>query len=175
MLISESYRALNAQLHESNPGYGVSGQKWAEHIKGLSNKLHTRDILDYGCGKRTLQMALGCAIKNYDPCIPEFSTPPEPAYIVVCGDVLEHIEPENLDDVLDDLKRVVKHVGFFVINTGPAKKFLADGRNAHLIQEKWEWWKPKIESRFQIWGMEEHEKDVVAVVGCLSSGTAQVS
>lgn len=175
MLITEEYRKLNAQLHETNPHYGVSGAKWADHIKALSNKLKTRDILDYGCGKRTLQAALGCAIQNYDPCIQEYSATPKPALIVVCGDVLEHIEPDNLDEVLDDLKRVVRHVGFFVINTVPAKKFLADGRNAHLIQEKWEWWKPKIESRFQVWGVEEHGKDVVVVVGCLSSGTAKAS
>lgn len=174
MLISEEYRKLNAQLHE-NPDYGVSGRQWADHIKALSTKLGTRDILDYGCGKRTLQTALGCEIKNYDPCIPEFSSPPEPALIVVCGDVLEHIEPENLDDVLDDLKRVVKHVGFFVIHTGPAKKHLADGRNAHLIQEGWEWWRPKLESRFKIFGQEEHGKNLVVVVGCLSSGTAKAS
>lgn len=175
MLISQDYRELNRRLHSERPDYGVSGERWAAHIRRLADHAHTRDILDYGCGKRTLEKALGFQIRNYDPCISGVDAVPEPAELVVCGDVLEHIEPENLDDVLDDLKRVTSKWGFFVINTGPAKKFLADGRNAHLIQEKWEWWEPKITSRFGVVAHESHLKDVVIIVASLSSGMAPVS
>ena len=34
---------------------------------------------------------------------------------------------------------------FLIIATSPAKKFLPDGRNAHLIVETPGWWKDKIE------------------------------
>ena len=68
--------------------------------------------------------------------------------MVVCIDVLEHIEPECLDDVLDDLQRLVIKYGFFTIHTGPAQKVLPDGRNAHLTQEPLSWWNEKLESRF---------------------------
>ena len=55
-----------------------------------------------------------------------------------------------MDDVLDDLKRIVGMLGFFTIATGPAKKHLPDGRNAHLIQQPMAWWLPKMLDRFEV-------------------------
>lgn len=100
----------------------------------------TRDVLDYGCGKRTLESALGFGINNYDPALEGLDASPAPADIVCCTDVLEHIEPDCLTAVLADLRRVTKRAIFLTIATRPAKKFLADGRNAHLIQKPARWW-----------------------------------
>ena len=110
------------------------------------------DILDYGCGKGELSKALGrrYRIAGFDPAIPEADTPPEPCEFVFCGDVLEHIEPECLEAVLDDLQRVVLKHGLFIVATRPAKKTLPDGRNAHLIIEPLEWWIPKLSRRFYL-------------------------
>ncbi len=80
----------------------------------------------------------------------EWSATPEPRELVACIDVLEHIEPECLDDVLDDLRRCVLKYGIFTIHTKPAQKILPDGRNAHLIQEQPDWWKEKLNKRFTI-------------------------
>ena len=77
-LISESYKAQNQQLHE-NPSYGVSGHKFAGVVAEMALSMGTKDILDYGCGKRTLEGALGIPIKNYDPCIPGLDAEPAPA------------------------------------------------------------------------------------------------
>lgn len=148
-LISESYRAQNVLLHE-NPSYGVSGHKYAEMVASMALRLGTRDILDYGCGKRTLEKALGFPIKNYDPCIADLDAGPLDADLVVCGDVLEHVEPDYLDNVLDDLQRLTKRAALLVVDTMPAQKTLPDGRNAHLIQEGPEWWLPKIMARFEV-------------------------
>ena len=79
-----------------------------------------------------------------------FSGTPNPADIVACTDVLEHIEPECLEDVLADLRQVTKRLGFFTIATRPAKKFLADGRNAHLIQQDAKWWIERLWKHFKI-------------------------
>ena len=149
-MISEAYRELQTQKHAAG-SFGTSGQMYAETVNQLAKSLNTTDILDYGCGKRTLESALGYFIRNYDPAIQELADPPTyPADMVVCTDVLEHIEPEYLDAVLDDLKRLTRKVGFFSVATGPAKKTLADGRNAHLIQEGPVWWLPKIMARFEL-------------------------
>ena len=64
--------------------------------------------------------------------------------------MLEHIEPELIDNVLDDLKRLTIGLGIFSVHTGPALKILADGRNAHLIQEQPEWWREKFLARFDV-------------------------
>jgi hypothetical protein len=148
-MISQAYLHQQKQLHKTGE-YGVTGHKWAPHIQDLCRALGTTDVLDYGCGQRTLEKALGFGIHNYDPCIDGLDGVPAPAELVVCGDVLEHIEPDFLAEVLDDLRRVTKRLGFFVIANRPAKKILPDGRNAHLIQEGAEWWFPKIAERFNV-------------------------
>lgn len=71
-------------------------------------------------------------IVNYDPAIPEYSQAPEPEDLVVCTDVLEHVEPEYTDAVLDDLKRCAKKYLYVTICVVPAMKSLPDGRNAHI-------------------------------------------
>ncbi|HET7548680.1 MAG TPA: methyltransferase domain-containing protein [Usitatibacter sp.] len=149
MKISAEYLDQNKRLHEAG-SYGISGWRWAHPVRQLCEQLGTRDVLDYGCGQRTLEKSLGFPIHNFDPCIAGLDAPPEPADIVVCSDVLEHIEPDCLDEVLDDLARLTRRAGFLLIATRPAQKTLPDGRNAHLIQQPPEWWLPKLESRFGI-------------------------
>lgn len=149
-MISDAYRQLNAELHARDETYGTSGQKYASHVAEVAAYLKTTSILDYGCGKRTLEQALGFPIANYDPCVPGCAARPSPAVLTVCTDVLEHIEPDQIDAVLRDLDRVTSRVIFLAVATGPAVKHLADGRNAHLIQQSWEWWQPKIEAKFRL-------------------------
>ena len=97
----------------------------------------------------------------YEPSNKLWSSTPEPTEFVACIDVLEHIEPELLDNVLNDLQRVVMKFGLFTIHTGPAAKTLPDGRNAHLIQEPLSWWEDKIKLRFKI------IKQVAMTNGCI--------
>jgi hypothetical protein len=139
-LLSEEYRVLNEYLHKQYGDYGGGGQKHFHEVKDIAERLGTNDILDYGCGKSTLSMQFSFAIKQYDPAIPRFSALPEPADLVVCTDVLEHIEPECLGDVMRHLKSVTKKALFAVIATGASLKMLPDGRNAHLITESPRWW-----------------------------------
>ena len=75
---------------------------------------------------------------------------PEPADLVVCTDVLEHVEPECLENVLDDLKRVTKQALFLAVSTRAANKSTSDGQNTHKIVEDLEFWRPKIRKRFDI-------------------------
>lgn len=70
--------------------------------------------------------------------------------MVACIDVLEHIEPDYLEDVLDHLESLTEVILFCSIHTGPAGKTLDDGRNAHLIQQPYTWWLPKLWDRFEV-------------------------
>jgi len=144
-LITRAYLEVQREAHK-NDDYGISGHKWAEYIK----RFGIDDILDYGCGKRTLEKALGFPIHNYDPAIEAFSAMPEPAQMVVCGDVLEHVEPECLDSVLAHLVELTIEYGFFVIGTHKAKRILSDGRNAHILLRSPEWWRNELSQYFDI-------------------------
>lgn len=149
-VISEDYRTLNRQLHEANDFYGVGGAKHADTVRKLRESLHATSVLDYGCGKGMLAASLEFPIWEYDPAIPGKDELPRPADLVVCTDVLEHIEPEHLAAVLLDLKRVTKKMGYFVIHTGPASKTLPDGRNTHLLQRGEAWWRKNLSRVFTV-------------------------
>ena len=154
-LISEEYRKMQQQLHE-NPNYGVASVQFAPVVAQVIEAAAAQELLDYGAGKGRLGIALKqyiqrpLTIHHYDPAIPAWSAPPEPCGFVACIDVLEHIEPALLDNVLDDLKRVTAGIGVFTVHTQPAVKFLLDGRNAHLIQQPPAWWLPKFLERFEL-------------------------
>lgn len=153
-LISDIYRDQQAELHQTRSDYGSASGHLAPTVSELINNNGFTQILDYGAGKGRLVNALQvnhqANIRCYDPAVPQFARPPEPAEFVVCLDVLEHIEPEYIDAVLDHLKALMLKLGFFTIHSGPAGKNLPDGRNAHLIQKPTEWWLPKIVARFEL-------------------------
>lgn len=168
-LISEAYRAQQTALHH-NPDYGVASVGWAPLVAEIVNQVKPDALLDYGAGKGRLGPALGPLVEKmphvclYDPAIPEIASPPSPAPVVACIDVLEHIEPDCLEAVLDDLMRVCAAVGVFTIATGPAAKTLPDGRNAHLIQQGPEWWMPKLFARFSVKQFTDQESCFVVIV-----------
>lgn len=170
-LISEEYRKMQQQLHE-NPNYGVASVGYAPLVAQRIESTGARELLDYGAGKGRLGTTLKAHIHHplnihhYDPAIPAWSKPPEPCVLVACIDVLEHIEPALLDNVLDDLERVTAGVGFFTVHTGPAVKHLPDGRNAHLIQRPASWWLPKFLERFELVNFNRVEMGFIVVVEC---------
>jgi len=143
-IISKEYLKLQQKLHE-NLNYGTASIKQAPLVKQIFKKNNFLSISDYGAGKKNLQKALfNIGLINFkyfpfDPAFPEYGNP-EPADLVCCIDVLEHIEPEYLDNVMADLKNIIINAGFFTIATIPARKTLADGRNAHLIIKPTNWW-----------------------------------
>jgi 2-polyprenyl-3-methyl-5-hydroxy-6-metoxy-1,4-benzoquinol methylase len=139
MKYSQGYAQLQRQLHAAGD-YGVSGYKHSDRILQLAKQIGTKDILDFGCGRQTLAKALPFAITNYDPHIDGLDAEPRVHDLVICSDVLEHIEPECLPDVLSHLISKVGKALFIDVAVRPAKKTLADGRNAHLIQEPASWW-----------------------------------
>lgn len=146
---------MQEELHE-NANYGVASVKYAPVVAELMKAVGATELLDYGAGKGRLGFALEAildepiTVHHYEPAIPQWSDPPEPCAFVTCIDVLEHVEPELLDRVLDDLKRVTIGTGLFSVDTFPAEKVLADGRNAHLIQKPADWWLPKFLERFEV-------------------------
>lgn len=154
-LITEDYRRMQQELHR-NPDYGVASVQYAPLVANVMKAVKATELLDYGAGKGRLGVTLKdmfdqpLTIHHYDPAMPQWSRAPEPCAFVACIDVLEHIEPELIDNVLDDLQRVTSTVGVFTVHTQPAVKTLLDGRNAHLIQKPSAWWMPKFQARFEL-------------------------
>lgn len=150
--MSEGYRKLQEKLHDDHAGYGTSGRNHASRVfmagAQIVRKFGKCDILDYGCGKETLRLAVeeafppieGMRILGYDPGRPGFDAEPSKAQVVVCTDVMEHIEPECVDAVLRHICELTEHVAIINVSLVPAVKTLADGRNAHICLKPKEWW-----------------------------------
>jgi 2-polyprenyl-3-methyl-5-hydroxy-6-metoxy-1,4-benzoquinol methylase len=143
---SPEYRALLRERYES-PGWGASGRGWASTVVDFMFETGSLSVLDYGCGRGTLKRALTAdwaiaplRVTEYDPGIVGKDRMPAPADIVVCTDVLEHVEPDRLNHVLAHLGALAKRGLFLNIATAPAREYLPDGRNAHLIVRDEDWW-----------------------------------
>lgn len=104
------------KLHK-NPIYGIGGKKHKDVVLKLALAMKTQSIMDYGCGKGTLASSLPFPIWEYDPAIPGKDNVPRPADLVVCLNVLEHVETSMIDNVLGDLVRCAKQCVFAIIGS----------------------------------------------------------
>ena len=110
------------------------------------DKWQPNTLLDYGCGKGYILAQLKDQYPNtrcsgYDPALKMFNSLPNKKYeCIFSNDVLEHIEPNFIVDVLAHINNLAEKYIWLRIDTMPARKILPDGRNAHLIQESDDWW-----------------------------------
>ena len=133
LVITPQHLEEMKKLHQ-NPVYGISGKKHKDVVQKLAESLNTRSIMDYGCGKATLGAKLPFPIWEYDPAIPGKEGVPRPADLVVALNVVEHVEPEMLDNVLGDLVRCSKVCVFAVIEAVKSK----------------DWWNEKLNKYFKV-------------------------
>lgn len=163
-LISRYYRNQLIELHGEDKSWGTTGGEYFLDVMKAVEEDGCKSVLDYGCGKGYLIALIRDAMasepprvpeglvrcEGYDPAVQEYAELPAPADMVISTDVFEHIEPQNLETVLEHIAAAMIISGFFVIASNPAKAILPDGRNAHLIQEGEEFWKEKLQAVFPI-------------------------
>jgi hypothetical protein len=152
-LMSDEYLALLQQKHADKP-WGGTGHSWVQHISAYLDQFDgPPSVLDYGCGRGTFKRAMEALepeirVDEYDPGIPEKSAQPKSHDIVVCTDVMEHIEPEFVDQTIRFLGETTKKVCFMVIACELSKSLLPDGRNTHLTVQPADWWYDKVKRHF---------------------------
>ena len=151
-LISPDYRAEQIRLHAGPRAYGERGSKWSDAVDALASAYNCASILDYGCGQGSLAARLlenGCllCIHQYDPARVGIEASPEPADLVVCTDVLEHVEPDKIEAVFDHLCGLARKVLFLSIALTDTEHRLSDGRSTHLILKPIDWWGKRLTAR----------------------------
>ncbi|MEM6849965.1 MAG: methyltransferase domain-containing protein [Pseudomonadota bacterium] len=139
------------QLHEERR-YGNTAVRMRRFVEPWMQLAKPGSVLDYGAGQGgfvdILDLPSAVVRDSYDPAIPQIAARPERAYdMVVCIDVMEHIEPNEVADVLADIATFSPNA-LFIIDTEPARAILPDGRNAHTTLEPAHWWKGQIEEAF---------------------------
>lgn len=155
-LISDYYKDQLRQVHKQ------WGGEWGGAVKGKTSwiveralQLNSKSILDYGSGygcfaKEVAELGYDIDVREYEPGYLDTDVMPEPADFVISVDVLEHVEPEYIDNVLEHIHSLMNIGGYFRPCCVPAHGFLPDGRNLHLIVEPPEWWIEKISEYFEV-------------------------
>jgi hypothetical protein len=145
------------KFHAVNPEHWV-GEALAEYkhdIFSIIKENNIKSILDYGCGKAKFHPLLFNNIKlpgspmdinitPYDPAVPQYSNKPNDKYdLVLCIDVMEHIQEDKVDEVLQDIFNYSNRV-FLTITCYEATQVLTNGKNAHYTIKEPDWWKEKL-------------------------------
>ena len=146
-LVSSEYKVVLVDTHNATRntwGGGHSVDKLPKY-ESLLKSLEVKTILDYGCANGKFKVYMDkhrpqYTVYEYDPGIEGKDQPPSPADFLVCCDVMEHVEPELLPNVMTHLQGLVVKGGFFNISTKEAITLLSDGTNAHKIVRNGEWW-----------------------------------
>ena len=148
MLYSQSYvrQLQGVHSYEHRPsGFGANTKKLGQ-FHHYFEQLEAKSLLDYGCGKGWILKELAesypsCNMVGYDPAVLEYQNEPNSKFdCVFCVDVLEHIEPSCITNVLEHINKLSLKLIWLWIDTLPARKRLPDGRNAHLIIEQPPYW-----------------------------------
>lgn len=158
-MITDEYKEQLKELHEGRrPGkkWGTTGARnfgdyivrFLEHRRG-----QIRTVLDFGAGQRSLESyvranAVDINIRwtNYDPGQPDIDVLPDQQFDLICSsDVLEHVEPDKIDETIAWMRDHADKAQFHHIACDPCGITLPDGRNAHLITETLDWWLPKFD------------------------------
>lgn len=142
-------------------GYFTS-QAQIPQLMQIINDYRFTSMLDYGCGssrdiwKSSERMIPTLKVYYpYDPYSTEAKVREYPTGqrfdLVSCTDVLEHILPEDIDDVLADLVNLTGKMLYLTICLSPAGKKIVDenGKEAydqslHTIVESKRWWLDRI-------------------------------
>ena len=152
MLFSNEYLKLNKDFHNKQV-FGNSGANWALLAGWFIHRKKINTVLDYGCGQGSIKTFFKehrlfskkvDRFREYDPAVDGKDSLPSPADFIICTDVLEHIEPECLDDVLDHIYSLMLSCGFFVISLKGSNNILADGKDSHRIIKNSLWWKKQL-------------------------------
>ncbi len=148
-IITQEYKQQIQQMQDPFNRGSAMLYKLEDFLKTYNPK----SLIDFGCSQGGLHKELGNTIPvvaGYDPGVPEFENLPTTTFeTLVSIDVLEHVEPATINQTLQVIDKLFTKACYLLIASYPAKKFLPDGRNAHLIIENIDWWEDKIKSNIQ--------------------------
>lgn len=156
--ISPEYLKTQEEMHiglHKNMQYGsIAHTIFPRVIEPMVLDFGSKSVFDYGCGKQYLKEPLekmGVEYTGYDPAIKKYSTLDfsKKHDMVICVDVMEHVEEEYHDIVLSDIAKLSKYYALLTICPVEAKKVLSDGRNAHICIGGPSYWLPKICKYFE--------------------------
>lgn len=155
-LVSKEYQDKLTNYHKTSKvpwGGGLEGK--VKFIHSYALEYNCNSILDYGAGSSYFIKEINIQYPNhpfiineYEPGRKELAKDPPSSDMTVCLDVLEHIEPEKLDNVLKHINDKTNKIMYFSACLVPSFGSFSDGGNLHLIIEDKDWWLEKLSKFF---------------------------
>lgn len=141
-------------IENKNWGNGASLTK-LKYFKEFLEENQCKTIIDYGCGKSNFKGFLiekdyHYEVTEYDIGIVGKDILNIKADFTVCVDLLEHIEPECLDNVLRHIQKHTLKGVFFSICKVKSHGSFKDGTNLHRIINDEDWWYSKVLQYFKL-------------------------
>lgn len=143
-MLSDEYQKQLKELHNSKLNFGKRSTI-PEILDSFIKTYDIRSILDFGCGKGEMVNSLkekypNMQVYGWDPAFNSLAELPIQVDMIISTDVLEHIEPNLLDETINDLLTRTNKLMYHLVACHKARTILPDGRNAHLIIETPDWW-----------------------------------
>jgi len=154
-----SYESLEEakkyHIHNAKFWIGESLAEYKYQVWDIIKRNKIKKILDYGCGKAQFHHLLfnnhktpgapNVDITGYDPAYLPFAKRPEGKYdMIICTDVLQHVQEDKVEEVLADIFQFSDNV-FLTITCYDATQVLLNGKNAHYTVKHPDWWKKKLQ------------------------------
>ena len=140
---SEEYQKQLQVMHAEGV-WGKPNVGFMPYIRAFAKILGAKSCLDYGAGHGQLKKYIEAQeifskVYEYDPGVPGLEVPKR-ADMIICFDVLEHIEPHCVLPAIAHIKSLCNIGAFMNISLVPSRETLPDGRNAHLTVKPYEFW-----------------------------------
>ena len=158
---TDEYAEMQRQLHQGGH-YGL----WGDHEQVMVSRgvlslygalKRPLTLMDYGAGSGALGRSVenlfkAVSVTNYDPFHPKWAGQADPGVhdIITCCDVMEHVEPQCVENTLKYIADHCRYMAIFTIAIEEASKLLPDGRNAHVTIRSPAWWQTKIAKHFLV-------------------------
>ena len=152
--VKKIYDRLYDKKYFSSRNYGR--QNWGEGTYDLIKELKVQSLIDVGCGRNNFVQwareqgieATGVDIASgkADVICPAHSLPfaDKQFEYLTSFDMMEHILPQEVDEVLDEFNRVTSK-GFLFHIAYRESRVKVFGKQLHLTVEPESWWIEKIE------------------------------
>lgn len=150
--IGPLYAAQLAKEHDGSK-WGSTGGKYSGNdvVRILRERPYIKTVLDFGAGKGSMGKLIashGIEVDwtNYDPGMPEYSVLPDKQFdLVTTTDVLEHVEPDRIKDVIKALVERTGKVLYNDIACTPTGKLFGEGpykgQDLHILLQNPEEWR----------------------------------
>jgi 2-polyprenyl-3-methyl-5-hydroxy-6-metoxy-1,4-benzoquinol methylase len=132
--MNQNLIALYRKYYGNSPSKIVPS-RWLDYVADLAKSIKAQSVLDFGCGPSQglmpLTTRLDLTVQSYDPAVPGLDEMPQPADLVCCIHMLEHVDPADIPEVVAQLKHLTKKELFVVVSLEESTKLLPDGSPWH--------------------------------------------